>query len=59
MVAAAVTVTSGRSAPIIGTSVWVTWLTVTVTVPADVLVATFSGRKVMARAAAASADCAG
>ena len=49
MVAAAVTVMSGSSAPIIGTSVWVTWLTVTVTVSADALVATFSGRKVTAR----------
>ena len=35
MVAVAVTVMSGSSAPIIGTSVWVTWLTVTVTVSID------------------------
>ena len=35
MVAVAVTVTSGRSAPISGTSVGVTWLTVTVTVASD------------------------
>ena len=43
MVAVAVTVTSGRSAPISGTSVGVTWLTVTVTVSTDELIATDQG----------------
>ena len=52
MVAVALTVKSGRSAPIKGTSVCVTWLTVTVTVSIDTPVATISGRRLTARLAA-------
>ncbi len=48
MVAVAVTVMSGSNAPISGTSVGVTWLTVTVTDDVDDVVATLSGRSVTA-----------
>ncbi|MEY2581282.1 MAG: hypothetical protein QOE09_1131, partial [Ilumatobacteraceae bacterium] len=46
MVAAAVIVMSGIRAPISGTSVWVVWLTTTVTVDPELVVVTRSGRNV-------------
>ena len=58
MVAVAVTVMSGSNAPIIGTSVRVTWLTVTDTVSISIRVATISGRSATARSAAPCADTA-